>query len=94
MRNFLLFRYLGNRIPQFDISSAEHDPVKQPIKLPDTVDQDEPDDPSSPGSNPVCYFIVGGNSQGVFSLDPVQHTLKVKKMELCEGIFQFLKLFV
>lgn len=47
-------------------------------QLIDTVDQDrddkdELDDPSSP----VCYYIVSGNEQGYFSLEPLSHKITV-----------------
>lgn len=56
------------------------------MHLPETVDLDEVDESSS-AANPVCYFIVGGNSLGVFSLDPRQHTLKV-------FLFHFISFFL
>jgi hypothetical protein len=54
----------------------EHDPSLEIIQLPETVDLDEPDELLST-RDPVCYFIVGGNQLGAFSIDPTQHTLRV-----------------
>lgn len=45
-------------------------------KLPDTVDRDEVDDLDDPPSI-VCYFIVYGNEQNIFNLDPETHILSV-----------------
>lgn len=45
-------------------------------KLPDTVDREEVDDLDDEPSA-VCYFIVQGNENGMFSLDRVTHILSV-----------------
>ena len=56
---------------------AEHGAVgSQSIKLPVTVDLDDPEDPAA-AKDVVCYFIVRGNHNGSFSLDPIHHTLRV-----------------
>lgn len=44
--------------------------------MPETVDLDEPDDVLN-ARDAVCYFIVGGNQLGAFSLDRTLHTLTV-----------------
>ncbi|XP_066258040.1 cadherin-23 isoform X2 [Euwallacea similis] len=45
--------------------------------LPDTVDRDELEYESTPA--PICYFLVGGNENGLFNLHPIDHTLYVTK---------------
>ncbi|XP_057365539.1 cadherin-23-like isoform X1 [Daphnia carinata] len=76
-------RNINDHQPQFpldifQINITEHDPSTDPIQLPETVDLDEPDELLS-ARDPVCYYIVGGNQQGAFSLDRFQHTLTVEK---------------
>ena len=58
---------------------SEHDKLRQPIRLPDTVDLDEMDEPTAANNKDytVCYFIVGGNSLEAFAVDPIHHTLMV-----------------
>jgi len=46
------------------------------MKLPDTVDRDEVDELDDPPSV-VCYFIVYGNEDGHFHLEPENHILTV-----------------
>ena len=46
------------------------------VQLPETVDLDEPDEKSDIKEE-VCYFIVGGNAHGMFSVDRIDHTLRV-----------------
>ncbi|EFX87616.1 hypothetical protein DAPPUDRAFT_235424 [Daphnia pulex] len=62
----------------FQVNITEHDPSPEIIQLPETVDLDEPDELLST-RDPVCFFIVGGNQLGAFSIDPTQHTLRVEK---------------
>jgi hypothetical protein len=50
-------------------------------KLPDTVDRDEVDDLDDPPSM-VCYFIVYGNEEGKFKLDPETHILTVISIQI------------
>lgn len=45
----------------------------------DTIDRDEPDDFEEVNAGQVCYFIVGGNERGFFSLDPLRHELTVER---------------
>lgn len=55
----------------------EHEPPgAERVKLPDTVDRDEVDDLDDPPSM-VCYFIVFGNENGTFHLEPDTHILTV-----------------
>lgn len=51
-------------------------PGVQKVKLPDTVDRDEVDELDDPPSV-VCYFIVYGNENEIFHLEPVSHILTV-----------------
>lgn len=44
-------------------------------KLPDTVDRDEFE--YSEHHGPICYFIIGGNDENLFHLNPIDHTLVV-----------------
>ena len=59
--------------------------MKRMIQLPETVDQDEMDNEegitgiSSSSKEIVCYFIIGGNPLGAFSLDKVKHILRIEK---------------
>lgn len=58
---------------------SEHaDPGSERVKLPDTIDKDEVDDLDDPPSQ-VCYFIVKGNENEVFELDPETHILTTQK---------------
>ncbi len=54
----------------------EHESTSEIIRLPETVDLDEPDEVLNTREL-VCYFIVGGNQLKAFSLDRAQHTLTV-----------------
>ncbi len=70
--------------PQFIVDSirvnfTEHSkPGTEKRKLPDTVDKDEVDILDDPPSI-VCYFLVHGNEEGYFSIDPQTHVLSVMK---------------
>ncbi|KAJ8962164.1 hypothetical protein NQ318_018121 [Aromia moschata] len=44
-------------------------------KLPDTVDRDEFELDGPP--SPICYYIIGGNENGLFHVNPIEHTLVV-----------------
>lgn len=58
---------------------SEHaKPGAERRKLPDTVDRDEVDELDDPPST-VCYFIVHGNDEGFFHIDPQTHVLSVTK---------------
>lgn len=46
--------------------------------LPETIDKDDPDE-SDESKGEVCYFIVAGNENGAFTLDPLSHELRAKK---------------
>lgn len=53
-------------------------PGSQKVKLPDTIDKDEVSDLDDPPSM-VCYYIIKGNEEGNFHLDPENHILTAKK---------------
>lgn len=44
----------------------------------DTIDKDDPDE-AEEGPSQVCYYIVGGNEKGLFSLEPLRHELVVEQ---------------
>ncbi|XP_050299893.1 cadherin-23 isoform X2 [Anthonomus grandis grandis] len=76
-------RDINDYQPQFmqDEFVVEFTENKQPgleiKKLPDTIDRDEFDYTSTP--SPICYFLVGGNENGLFNLHPLEHTLQITK---------------
>ncbi|XP_030375877.1 cadherin-23 [Scaptodrosophila lebanonensis] len=84
--------------PQFIVNEVfvnftEHsDPGSERIKLPDTIDKDELDDLEETPSQ-VCYFIVRGNEQGFFKLDPETHILSVER-ELDRELYANFSLYV
>ncbi|KAH8267311.1 hypothetical protein KR018_005727 [Drosophila ironensis] len=79
-------RNVNDYEPQFivneiNVNFTEHaDPGAERIRLPDTIDKDQLDldDPNEAPSQ-VCYFIVGGNEEGYFRLDPEMHVLSVER---------------
>jgi hypothetical protein len=57
---------------------AEHsEPGMERQKLIDTVHRDEVDDLDDPPT-PVCYFIVGGNENEYFAIEPLRHEITVR----------------
>lgn len=65
---------------------TENSPAEAEIKkLPDTIDRDEFE--YSEHHGPICYFIIGGNEQNIFHLNPIDHTLVVSifSKDLCNG---------
>jgi hypothetical protein len=57
---------------------AEHsEPGMERQKLIDTVNRDEVDDLDDPPT-PVCYFIVGGNENECFAIEPLRHEIMVR----------------
>ncbi|XP_068152690.1 cadherin-23 [Drosophila tropicalis] len=79
-------RNVNDYEPQFitneiHVNFTEHsDPGAERIQLPDTIDKDQLDldDPDETPSQ-VCYFIVQGNEDGYFYLDPETHVLTVHR---------------
>lgn len=49
------------------------------VLLPETFDNDDVDDLDDPPIQ-VCYFIVGGNDDGLFVLDIYKHELGVSRL--------------
>ncbi|KAH8360154.1 hypothetical protein KR093_011089 [Drosophila rubida] len=82
----IYIRNVNDYEPQFIVNEiavnfTEHaDPGSERIKLPDTIDKDEMDldDPNEAPSQ-VCYFILHGNEEGYFQLDPETHVLTVER---------------
>jgi cadherin 23 len=68
--------------PQFLIDihkvnfTEEQPPRFEKFILPETIDRDEVGDLDDPPTK-VCYFIVGGNEENLFSLDISTHELTV-----------------
>lgn len=65
-------------IDEITVNFTEHErPGTEKVKLPDTMDRDEVDDLDDPPSI-VCYFIVYGNDNATFRLEPETHILTVR----------------
>lgn len=57
--------------------TAEHSELGlERRRLIDTVDRDEVDELDDPPT-PVCYFIVGGNEDEYFAIEPLRHEIMV-----------------
>ncbi|KAL2733633.1 cadherin-23 [Vespula maculifrons] len=73
-------RNINDYEPQFLIDvfnvnfTEEQLPRSEMAMLPETIDRDEVDDLDDPPTQ-VCYFIVGGNDDGSFTLDVYKHEL-------------------
>lgn len=72
-------------VPSFPVAAVslqrcvipEHsEPGQERRRLTDTVDRDEVDDLDDPPT-PVCYFIVGGNEDEYFAIEPLRHEIMV-----------------
>lgn len=64
-------------VEEITVNFTEHArPGLERRQLPDTIDRDEVDDLDDPPTT-VCYFIVHGNENGHFKLDPHSHILTV-----------------
>ncbi|XP_011144581.1 cadherin-23 [Harpegnathos saltator] len=64
----------------FHINFTEEQlPGSEIIVLPETIDRDEVDDLDDPPTQ-ACYFIVGGNDDGLFTLDIYRHELGTAKI--------------
>lgn len=65
-------------VEEISVNFTEHArPGLERRQLPDTIDRDEVDDLDDPPTM-VCYFIVYGNENGHFHLDPYSHILTVR----------------
>uniref|UniRef100_A0A1B0CCE9 Putative cadherin egf lag seven-pass g-type receptor n=1 Tax=Lutzomyia longipalpis TaxID=7200 RepID=A0A1B0CCE9_LUTLO len=66
-------------VDEITVNFTEHSPPgSEKKKLPDTVDRDEVDELDDPPSI-VCYYIVYGNEEKIFQLDPESHILTVSR---------------
>uniref|UniRef100_A0A1A9WMM0 Cadherin domain-containing protein n=1 Tax=Glossina brevipalpis TaxID=37001 RepID=A0A1A9WMM0_9MUSC len=66
-------------VDEIFVNFTEHsDPGVERIKLPDTIDKDEVDDLDDP-PNRIYYYIIYGNDQEYFHLDPETHILVTTK---------------
>lgn len=72
----------------FNINFTEEQPPGSEIALlPETIDRDEVDDLDDPPTQ-VCYFIIGGNEDGLFVLDIYKHVLGVSIFDLRVCLFK------
>lgn len=75
-------RNINDFEPQFLVKTfnidftEEQSPGSEIVSLPETIDKDEVDDLDDPPTQ-VCYYIVGGNDDGLFVLDIHKHELSV-----------------
>uniref|UniRef100_A0AAR5PBK0 Cadherin domain-containing protein n=1 Tax=Dendroctonus ponderosae TaxID=77166 RepID=A0AAR5PBK0_DENPD len=66
------------REDEFIVNFTENKKPGSELKtLPKTIDKEEMEIESTPA--PICYFIVGGNEDGLFNLHPIDHTLHVTR---------------
>ncbi|XP_071565121.1 cadherin-23 [Temnothorax nylanderi] len=78
-------RNINDFEPQFSVSvfhinfTEEQPPGSEMVLLPETFDNDDVDDLEDPPTQ-VCYFIVGGNDDGLFVLDIYKHELGTAKL--------------
>nr|XP_023023050.1 cadherin-23 [Leptinotarsa decemlineata] len=63
-------------VDEFFVNFTENRaPEIEMVKLPDTIDRDEFEYDGPVG--PICYYIIGGNENNLFHLNPIDHTLVV-----------------
>lgn len=78
-------RNINDYEPQFLVNTfeviftEEKAPGAESFILPETIDRDEVDELDDPPTQ-VCYFIVGGNIDGWFSLDIFKHSLTTARI--------------
>ena len=58
------------------VTTEHSEPGSERRRLIDTADRDEVDDLDDPPT-PVCYFIVGGNEDEYFAIEPLRHEIMV-----------------
>uniref|UniRef100_A0A6P7FSK3 Cadherin-23 n=1 Tax=Diabrotica virgifera virgifera TaxID=50390 RepID=A0A6P7FSK3_DIAVI len=72
---------MNNYQPQFMVDeyyvnfTENVGPEMEIKKLPDTIDRDEFEYEGPSG--PVCYYIIGGNENNLFHVNPIDHTLMI-----------------
>lgn len=92
-------RNINDYEPQFLIDifninfTEEQTPGSEKILLPETIDRDEVDELDDPPTQ-VCYFIISGNEDGLFTLDIFKHELSVSFDTLRENFLIFLITFI
>ncbi|XP_018055353.1 PREDICTED: uncharacterized protein LOC108691909 [Atta colombica] len=78
-------RNINDFEPQFSVNvfnvnfTEEQPPGSEMVLLPETFDNDDVDELDDPPTQ-VCYFIVGGNNDGLFVLDIYKHELGTAKL--------------
>ncbi|XP_075231619.1 cadherin 88C [Lycorma delicatula] len=66
-------------VEEFTVNFTEHSaPGSERRQLVETIDKDEVDDLDDPPT-PVCYFIVAGNEEGYFGIEPLIHQIIVAR---------------
>ncbi|RZF38140.1 hypothetical protein LSTR_LSTR005501 [Laodelphax striatellus] len=66
-------------IEEYTVNFTEHVlPGTERRQLAETIDRDEVDDLDDPRT-PVCYFIVAGNEEGFFGIEPLIHQITAVK---------------
>lgn len=66
-------------VEEIAVNFTEHaEPGVERKRLPDTVDRDEVDELDDPPTV-VCYYIVYGDEENQFDLDPISHVLMVSQ---------------
>ncbi|XP_039274949.1 cadherin-23, partial [Nilaparvata lugens] len=66
-------------IEEYTVNFTEHVlPGTERRQLAETIDRDEVDDLDDPPT-PVCYFIVAGNEDGFFGIEPLIHQITAVK---------------
>ncbi|KAJ8911026.1 hypothetical protein NQ315_016595 [Exocentrus adspersus] len=65
-------------LDEYSVNFTENEPPLREIrKLPDTIDRDEFEFDGPPA--PICYYIIGGNENGLFHLHRLNHTLTLSQ---------------
>lgn len=76
--NSIFFVFVKRRelITVYDVCAEHAKPGSERRHIVDTVDRDELDDLDDPPA-PVCYYIVSGNDEGIFNIEPLSHQITV-----------------
>lgn len=68
---------MGSDLLTIYLTFTEHvQPGRERRLLAETIDRDEVDELDDPRT-PVCYFIVAGNDEGYFNIEPLSHEVTV-----------------